>query len=244
VFDVVVTDVDPDALTELPGADEAGEVLAVLVDPNVTGLPPAVYVVGNEGVIGRFLLAATTNPTPPDSLPATIELDGQTYVFNEVEEEVDTRAMQPVGLVSSEGEGILVYAERGRQDERNRVFAVARENGVAGQYVLAELVQESDLAQTGSVTPTPGTPAPENVVTTPRCDGGASDAALLPTTILFDGVEYTLAAVQTPEEAGELTTIGCVGPFEVAVTDLADRADVLYLRAGGADEQVYRYESS
>jgi hypothetical protein len=240
VFAIVAAGVDPETLTEVEGVDDSGRALPVLVDPNVTGIAPLVYVVGKDGKVGLYQLAAATLPTPPAPLPPTITLDDGIYMFNEVEEEVDTRALQPVGLVTDQDESILVYAERGR---RGRVFAVAQESGVAGQYVHEDLIQPID---SGIATPEtgPGTPESGNVVTSPSCGSSESDTAQLPTTIVFEGVEYSLTAVQTAEEAGELTTIGCVGAYEVAETDLADRADVLYLRAGGADAQVYRYESS
>ncbi len=44
-------------------------------------------------------------------------------------------------------------------------------------------------------------------------------------------------------DAGTLTRIGCVGPFEAARTDQADRSEVIYLRAG-TGEQVYRFEAA
>jgi hypothetical protein len=69
----------------------------------------------------------------------------------------------------------------------------------------------------------------------------------LPTRIQLEGVAYRFVSAQAPAEAGTLTVIGCAGPFEVASTDEADRADVLYLRsatATAAAEQVYRFEAA
>jgi hypothetical protein len=70
--------------------------------------------------------------------------------------------------------------------------------------------------------------------------------ANMPSRIQYGGVAYAFAAAQNPDEAGELTVIGCAGAFEVATTDQADRSEVLYLRYGGtgpASEQVFRFEA-
>ncbi len=52
--------------------------------------------------------------------------------------------------------------------------------------------------------------------------------------------------MEAADDAGELTHIGCIGPFEIASTDAADRSEVLYLRAGGETQggDVYRYEAA
>ncbi len=242
LFETVDTEVDVSELIQLDDV-LPGEEFQVYAGQDQSTGTPKLYIVGEDGVVGRYQLAAATNPTPPAPLPTTVTVDDVIYVFNEVEEEVDTRLLQPVGLVKGQGEGILVYTERGDPAVRTRVFAVARDSGVAGQYVLATLVQGRVLSP--AATPaTAATPEPENVVTAPRCGTSTDDTTFVPTTIVNNGIEYSLVAVESSDAAGNLTPIGCVGPYEVAETDAADRSEVLYLRIGGADDQVFRYEAS
>jgi hypothetical protein len=63
----------------------------------------------------------------------------------------------------------------------------------------------------------------------------------LPTQLQLGGIAYAFAGTQPEDEAGDLTRIGCVGAFEILVTDQADRSEVIYLRNG---EQLYRFESA
>ena len=87
--------------------------------------------------------------------------------------------------------------------------------------------------------------------TTCTGDPGELDAAgvpaNLPTRVQLGGVAYLFAGAEAPDAVGTLTTIGCVGPFELASTDQADQAQVIYLRSaqsGPASEQVYRFEAA
>jgi hypothetical protein len=57
--------------------------------------------------------------------------------------------------------------------------------------------------------------------------------------VQLGGSAYLFAGAEAPNEAGPLTRIGCVGPFELLT---ADQADVIYLRTGAGSEQVYRFE--
>ena len=51
-------------------------------------------------------------------------------------------------------------------------------------------------------------------------------------------------AAESADSAGTLTPLGCVGPFELASTDRADRAEVVYLRSPDAvGAPVYRFEA-
>ena len=87
--------------------------------------------------------------------------------------------------------------------------------------------------------------------TTCTGDPGELDAqdvpANLPTRLQLGGVAYLFAGAEAADAGGTLTTIGCVGPFELARTDQADQAEVIYLRStqsGPASQQVYRFEAS
>ena len=101
----------------------------------------------------------------------------------------------------------------------------------------------ANVPQPPAVTAEPLTTCPGN----PGAIGANGLPANLPARIQRGGVAYSFAGAQAPDEAGELTTIGCVGAFEVATTDQADASEVLYLRytgTGEASEQVYRYEAA
>ena len=87
--------------------------------------------------------------------------------------------------------------------------------------------------------------------TTCTGDPGELDAqgvpANLPTRVQLGGVAYLFAGAEAADAVGTLTTIGCVGPFELARTDQADQAEVIYLRStqsGPASQQVYRFEAA
>ena len=87
--------------------------------------------------------------------------------------------------------------------------------------------------------------------TTCAGDPGELDAegvpANLPTRVQLGGVAYLFAGVEAADAVGTLTTIGCAGAFELARTDQADQAEVIYLRStqsGPASEQVYRFEAA
>jgi hypothetical protein len=82
-------------------------------------------------------------------------------------------------------------------------------------------------------------------------DPGELDAegvpANLPTRVQLGGVAYLFAGVEAADAVGTLTTIGCAGAFELAGTDQAAQAEVIYLRStqsGPASEQVYRFEAA
>ena len=87
--------------------------------------------------------------------------------------------------------------------------------------------------------------------TTCTGDPGELDAqgvpANLPTHVQLGGVAYLFAGAEAADAVGTLTTIGCVGPFELARTDQAEQAQVIYLRSsqsGPASQQVYRFEAA
>ena len=87
--------------------------------------------------------------------------------------------------------------------------------------------------------------------TTCAGDPGELDAegvpANLPTRVQLGGVAYLFAGVEAADAVGTLTTIGCAGAFELARTDQAAQAEVIYLRStqsGPASEQVYRFEAA
>jgi len=56
-------------------------------------------------------------------------------------------------------------------------------------------------------------------------------------------VAYLFGAIEAPADVGTLTRIGCAGPFELAVTDEADQAAVIYLSAGPGGPH-YRFDAA
>jgi len=102
------------------------------------------------------------------------------------------------------------------------------------------------------VPPNAPPPAANTASPTTTCTGdpGSFDAqglpANLPTRVQLGGVAYLFAGAEEPDAAGTLTAIGCVGPFQLASTDQADQAEVVYLRStqSGAGEMVYRFEAA
>jgi hypothetical protein len=67
----------------------------------------------------------------------------------------------------------------------------------------------------------------------------------LPTPIRFGDVSYVFVRAEPAADAGTLTRIGCIGPFELVSTDQAEADDVVYLRinAVDADNQIFRFEA-
>jgi hypothetical protein len=109
--------------------------------------------------------------------------------------------------------------------------------------------------QPPAVVPTlkPNAPPPAAVTAEPvtACAGdpGTIDArgvpARLPNSFQFNGIAYAFAGTEDPDQAGELTRIGCLGPFAIAHTDAADRSEVLYLQTGGqGGSEVFRFEAA
>ncbi len=106
-----------------------------------------------------------------------------------------------------------------------------------------------------AVVPTlpPNVPSPAAVAAEPRpCTGFAGEynarglPEQLPSRIQLSGIAYTFVQIEDPSDAGELTRLGCVGPFTVMTTDQAPQDEVLYLRFDQAPEgrpSLFRYEA-
>jgi hypothetical protein len=160
-----------------------------------------------------------------------------------------------------------VYVDQGAPDQPVRIYLVGADGQVVGQYVQSSVVavavasaitpEPTEQLQPPAVVPTlppdvqPPAVATASVQTTCPGDPGPIDARgvpdRLPTRVQLGGTAYSFIRAEAAIEAGELTRIGCVGPFEATSTSLADRSEVLYLRVPGQegeDQQVYRYEAA
>ncbi|HET9661315.1 MAG TPA: hypothetical protein VFP05_13345 [Thermomicrobiales bacterium] len=234
--------------------------LTIYAQQAVVGVAPSLYCVDSNGdVVGEYVPAAEFEPAPPAQLPPTIDIDNTTYVFNEVEVNIDIQNLTFVEVVTVQNIEISIYVDTGVQGQPPRCYAVTDDGQVIGQYVstpvLQVVPQPTQQLQPPAVVPTlaPNVPAPAAVTAAPitGCVGnpGPINAqglpTYLPTRIQIGGVSYVLVGAESPSDAGTLTRIACIGAFEVAYSDQADRAEVLYLRylgGGAAGQSVYRFE--
>lgn len=259
-FASVAVDVDISTLVEVEVIVVDDIELTVYAGQEVTGVAPVLYCVNNEGeVVGQYVPAADFQPAPPAELPPTIDVENTTYVFNEVEVNIDIQNLTLVEVITVQNIEVTIYVDAGVQGTPTRYYAVADDGQVVGQYVSTVVIQiipqPTRQPQAAAVVPTlaPNVPPPAAVtavaVTTCAGNPGPINAQGLPTylpnRIQIGGVSYVLAGTESPSEAGTLTRIACIGAFEVTSSDQADPAEVLYLRYQGTGEaarMVYRFE--
>jgi hypothetical protein len=67
---------------------------------------------------------------------------------------------------------------------------------------------------------------------------------LLPESLQYGGTGYQFTGVVSPEDAGTLTLLSCVGPFEASRGDQEDARRVLYLELPNLEGSVFRYEAT
>ena len=100
------------------------------------GVAPALYCVDSNGhVVGEYVPAAQFEPVPPTALPPTIDVDNTTYVFNEVEVEVDIQNLTFVEVITVQNIEVSIYVDAGVQGQPARCYAVTDDGQVIGQYV-------------------------------------------------------------------------------------------------------------
>ena len=259
-FASVEVDVDISTLVQIDVIVVNNVELTVYASQQVTGVAPVLYCVDSEGQpVGQYVPAAVFEPAPPAELPPTIEVDNTTYIFNEVEVNVDIQTLTFVEVTTIQNIEVSIYVDAGVQGQPVRCYAVTDDGQVIGQYVSVAVMevtaQPTPQLQPPAVVPTlaPNVPPPAAVtaqaVITCAGNPGPINAQGLPTylpnRIQIGGVSYVLAGSESPGEAGTLTRIACIGAFEVASSDQADPAEVLYLRylgGGEAGSMVYRFE--
>jgi hypothetical protein len=265
IYNQIVVDIDIETLVQVDVIVAQNVQLFVYARVPFDGVAPELYCFTSDGeLVGQYVLQASAEPTPPPALPSTIAIENNTYVFNEVEITVNIQALVQIDIVVVQNVSLTIYAEPAVVGVPLRLYAVSAGGLVIGQYVESTLIVPLAptaapplvviLFQPPATVPTlpPGAPPPaaSTGVALPGCvgDPGALTArgipAYLPNRIQLGGISYAFADVQQAADAGELTRIGCIGPFEVAVTDQADRAEVLYLRVDALSPQVYRFEAA
>lgn len=265
VFNQVSVDIDIQTLVQVEVIVVQNVEVTVYARETVQGVAPELYCVTAGGqVIGRYVPAASAQPTPPPSLPPTVEVEDATYVFNEVDIDIDITTLVQVQVVVIQNVEVTIYADQEDDDQPTRLYVVTPGGDVVGQYVVSTLVvtlQPQPTAQPTrvvfeppAVVPTlaPNVPSPAAVtaVATLGCSGdiGEPDArgvpSYLPNRVQIGGVAYGFVRGEAVGDVGKLTRITCIGPFEAAATDQADRAQVIYLRSTERDAvQVFRFEA-
>ena len=193
-------------------------------------------------------------------LPPQVDIANNTYVFNQVNVDIDITTLVEVEVITIQNVEVRVYAEQNVQiNQAPRLFLVGTNGEVVGQYVVAgNPVPVRPVARTPiapvAVVPTlsPNAPPPAIATAVPRagCPGepGELNAQGLPgnllTRIQLGGVAYTFVGVEEASAAGTLTRITCIGAFEAVSTDLAERTQVIFLRVNATSQQVYRFEAA
>jgi hypothetical protein len=86
--------------------------------------------------------------------------------------------------------------------------------------------------------------------TASRCSGNVGPVddngvpERLPRSIQYQGTGYQYIDITPADEAGSLTLLGCVGPFEAFNSDQQDPGAALFLRVPNSPDNVFRYEST
>lgn len=266
IFNQVAVDIDIQTLVQVDVVTVNDVDLTVYARQDVDGAALELYCVAEGGdVIGRYVPLATTVPAPPAELPPNIEIQNTTYVFNEVEVEINIQTLVEVEVVVVQNVELTIYVDRDVQGLPTRYYAATSDGQVVGQYVEASLVASSTRQsppptaqlQPPAYVPTqaPDAPPPPAVTaeaaTTCGGDPGEINAqglpSRLPNRIQLGGIAYAFVGTEAHDASGELTLVGCVGAFEVSSIEGVDRSEVLILRftgPGPASEAAYRFEAA
>jgi len=228
---------------------------------NQLTVSPLFATVAGGRLVGRYVPAAVAAPAPPPSLPANVEVGGATYVFNEVETNVNIQNLVQVEVVQVQNIAVTVYAEQNVLGRPVRLYGVADDGQVVGQYIETTVVQQAERTRRprpfrSAVAVTPPTSAQPAAASTAVSRPNACSGEIapldddgvprnLPTRIQIQGVSYSFVGGEKGA-VGTLTRIGCVGSFEAVSSDAVDAAEVIYLRVPGTAEGqgvVYRFEA-
>ena len=253
--------VDTQGLAEVDVVQVQNQNVTIYAEQNVQGIVGPLYATAAGGrLVGRYVPAAVAAPTPPPSLPPTVQVEGATYIFNEVETNINVQNLVQVEVVQVQNTDVTIYAEQNVRGRPVRLFGVADDGRVVGQYIETAAVQQAQRTRRprpfrSAVAATPPTnvqPAAATAIPRPNvCSGAAVPLDAnglprgLPTRVQLGGVSYAFVRVEEGDP-GTLTRIGCVGPFEAVSSDGADASEVIYLRIPGTAEgqgNVYRYEA-
>ncbi len=276
VFNQLNVDIDVSTLVQVEVQNIQGVNVTVYAEQNVEiGQAPRLYCVGSNGqVVGEYVPAAPSAPAPaaavtpaplPEEaaaagLPPQVDIENNTYVFNQVNVDIDISTLVEVQVVTIQNVEVTVYAEQNVQlNQAPRLYLVGTDGAVVGQYVVAGIQVSTRPAATAPVAPvavvptlSPNAPPPAIATAIPRttCQGepGEINAQGLPSHLLtrvqLGGIAYTLIGVEEASAAGTLTRISCIGAFEAVSTDLAEQSEVIFLRVSATSQQVYRFEAA
>ena len=264
-FSRVAVDVNIKTLVQVSViSTQVGDV-TVYASQNIQGVAPQLYCVRKgDQVIGLYIPVAATQPAPPPSLPAVVTVPGATYVFNEVDVNVNIQTLVQVQVIVVQNVQVTIFADPNVQGVPSRLYAVVPGGQVVGQYVDAALLPAAVQAhpvptvqlQPPAVVPTllPNVPPPAaaTAIPTAQCPGevGPINAQGVPTHLpnrfQLGGSAYSFVRVEDAGKAGKLTRIGCIEAFEALSTDQANRSKVIYLRSTGqgASQHLYRFEAA
>lgn len=265
VFSQVSVNLDIHSLVQVSVISTQGGDVTVYAKQKVQGVAPQLYCVKASGqVVGLYVPVAATQPAPPPSLPAVVNVPGATYVFNQVDVNVNIQTLVQVQVIVVQNVQVTIYADQNIQGVPPRLYAVVPGGQVVGQYIDASLLPAAVQAhpmptvqlQPPAIVPTllPNVPPPAAVTAVPtdQCTGvaGPIDARGLPThlpnRVQLEGIAYSFVRIDTLAAGGRLTRIGCIGAFEAISTDQANRSQVIYLRVTGqgASLKLYRFQAA
>ncbi|CAN5826301.1 hypothetical protein BH24CHL4_BH24CHL4_12590 [soil metagenome] len=267
IFNQVNVEVNLETLVQVDVIVVQGVQLFVYAEQEFQGAVEVLYCVTADGeIVGEYVVLASAQPSPPPVLPVEVEIENTTYIFNDVDITINIQTLVQVNFIVYQNISLTVYAEQEVADQPTRLWVVAPGGIVIGQYVQSNLVvelvqlppppQPTVQFQPPAVVPTlppSALPPPASTSVVPYgCAGTVGELNALgvpnnlPNRIQFGGIAYLLGGFGPANEAGMLTRLGCIGPFEVLSTDQEDRSEVLYLRApgGGVNQQVYRFEAA
>lgn len=260
VFSDVTVDVDVQTLVQVEVIVVQNVELTVYARQDVFGATSELFCVGTDGqVVGRYVPAAVAQPEPPETLPREIENDGATYVFNEVEIDIDITTLVVVNVIVVQNVELTLYADPNTSGTVTRLYAAAPDGQVVGLYLDVTLIvgtpqpSPTPQLQPPAVIPTLAPDAPPPAAATAavsRCTGsaGALDVTglpeRLPRRIQYRGTAFSFGQIEDSGAAGSLTRLGCVGPFDVYSTDQSPAEERLYLRLGSqANSPLYRFDA-
>ena len=266
IFNQVAVDIDIQTLVQVEVVTVNDVDLTVYARQDVDGVALELYCVAEGGeVVGRYVPLAATVPTPPAELPANIEVQNTTYIFNEVNVDIDIQTLVEVEVIVVQDIELTIYVDQDVQGLPSRYYAATTDGQIVGQYVEASLVASSAQQappptaqlQPPAFVPTQAPEAPPPPAVTAEaaatCTGDPGEInaqglpSRLPNRIQLGGIAYAFVGTEAPDASGELTLIGCVSAFEVLSIEGVDQSEVLILRysgSGPASESVYRFEAA
>ena len=169
-FASVDVDIDISILVQVDVIIVNNVELTVYASQEISGVAPVLYCVDSEGqAVGEYVPAAEFEPAPPAELPSTIEIENTTYVFNQVEINIDIQTLTFVEVTTIQNIEVSIYVDAGVQGQPVRCYAVSNEGQVIGQFVSTTVLQTTPQPtpqlQPPAVVPTlaPNAPPPAAV---------------------------------------------------------------------------------